>query len=96
MKSFSWVIRALGIVSDVDSGQWTEDGCVFSDDDVNDFIAKAKEADGFVFGTPVYYAHPSGRILSFLDRVFFSSGNVFKFKPGAAITVARRVCKWCV
>ena len=48
-------------------GQCSEKGCVFSDDKVNEFIAKAKEADGFIFGTPVYYAHPSGRILSFLD-----------------------------
>lgn len=71
-------------------GQCTEEGCVFSDDAVNQFIAKAKEADGFVFGTPVYYAHPSGRILSFLDRVFYSSGYAFKHKPGAAVTVARR------
>ena len=71
-------------------GQCTEEGCVFTDDYVNAFIAKAKEADGFVFGTPVYYAHPSGRILSFLDRVFYSSGSAFKFKPGAAISVARR------
>ena len=50
-------------------GQCNENGCVFADDKVNEFVAKAKEADGFVFGTPVYYAHPSGRILSFLDRV---------------------------
>lgn len=71
-------------------GQCTENGCVFSDDVVNQFIAMAKEADGFVFGTPVYYAHPSGRILSFLDRVFYSSSKVFKYKPGAAISVARR------
>lgn len=71
-------------------GQCTENGCVFTDDDVNTFIAKAKEADGFIFGTPVYYAHPSGRVLSFLDRVFYSSGCVFRHKPGAAITVARR------
>ena len=46
-------------------GQCTEDGCYFTDDNVNEFVAKAKEADGFVFGTPVYYAHPSGRVLSF-------------------------------
>lgn len=71
-------------------GQCNENGCVFTDDDVNAFIAKAKEADGFIFGTPVYYAHPSGRILSFLDRVFYSSGYAFRHKPGAAITVARR------
>ena len=69
----------------------TEAGCAFgADDGVNDFIAKAREADGFVFGTPVYYAHPSGRILSFLDRVFYSGSGAFAFKPGAAVAVARR------
>lgn len=41
-------------------GGCSEKGCVFQEDKVNEFIAKAKEADGFVFGTPVYYAHPSG------------------------------------
>ena len=71
-------------------GQCTETGCIFTDDKVNEFIAKAKAADGFVFGTPVYYAHPSGRILSFLDRVFYSSGKSFAFKPAASVAVARR------
>ena len=40
--------------------------CVINDI-VNEFVEKARGFDGFVFGTPVYYAHPSGRILSFLD-----------------------------
>lgn len=71
-------------------GKCNENGCIFEDDKVNEFVAKAKEADGFVFGTPVYYAHPSGRILSFLDRVFYSSGKAFAFKPGASVAVARR------
>ena len=71
-------------------GKCSENGCIFTDDKVNEFVAKAKEADGFVFGTPVYYAHPSGRVLSFLDRVFYSSGKSFAFKPGAAVAVARR------
>lgn len=71
-------------------GQCGEKGCAFNDDDVNEFIAKAKEADGFVFGTPVYYAHPSGRILSFLDRAFYAGGAAFRFKPGASVAVARR------
>ncbi len=72
-------------------GQCTENGCVFADDKVNEFVAKAKEADGFVFGTPVYYAHPSGRVMSFLDRAFYSSGRAaFAFKPGASVAVARR------
>ena len=71
-------------------GKCSEKGCIFDDDKVNEFVAKAKEADGFVFGTPVYYAHPSGRILSFLDRVFYSSWKAFAFKPGASVAVARR------
>lgn len=69
--------------------------CVFEDDPVNEFVEKAHKADGFVFGTPVYYAHPTGRILSFLDRAFFSccdglSYKAFAHKPAAAITSARR------
>ena len=69
--------------------------CVFADDGVNDFAAKAKDADGFVFGSPVYYAHPSGRIQSFLDRLFFSTMNADRYaslrhKPCASIVVARR------
>ena len=63
--------------------------CVI-DDAVNEFVEKARQADGFVFGTPVYYAHPSGRILSFLDRAFYSGKSAFLFKPGASVAVARR------
>lgn len=65
-------------------------GCVFGDDAVNEIVAKAKECDGFVFGTPVYYAHPSGRILSFLDRMFYSGKKAFLHKPGFAVASARR------
>lgn len=66
--------------------------CVFKDDGVNEFVRAASAADGFVFETPVYYAHASGRLLSFLDRAFYSSGGYreFKFKPGAAVAVLRR------
>lgn len=65
--------------------------CVLEDGGVNEFAEKARSADGFVFATPVYYAHPSGRIFDFLDRVFYSTGSApFRFKPGAAIAVARR------
>ena len=64
--------------------------CVYDDDVVNAFLRKAKEADGFVFGSPTYYAHPSGRILSLLDRVFYSNGKMFAYKPYASVAVARR------
>ncbi len=66
------------------------DKCVFPHNNVNEFIEKAKDADGFIFGTPVYYAHPSARILAFLDRAFYSNTKAFMFKPGAAIASARR------
>lgn len=64
--------------------------CVIDNDAVNELVDKAREADGFVFGTPVYYAHPSGRILCALDRAFYSGGAAFAHKPGAAVAVARR------
>lgn len=63
--------------------------CVF-DDAVNEFVEKAKTADGFVFGSPVYFAHPSARLLTFMDRAFYSGGNAFAFKPAAAVLSARR------
>lgn len=63
--------------------------CVF-DDVANELIEKAKGADGFVFGTPVYYAHPSGRVQSVLNRAFYAGGYAFACKPGAAVVSARR------
>lgn len=68
--------------------------CVF-DDAVNKFNEKAKEADGFVFGTPVHYAAASGNITAFMDRVFYSElvgrGNKnFRLKPAACVISARR------
>lgn len=80
-----------GAVRDcIGCGRCTDTGCIFDDDKVNEFLAKAKEADGFIFGTPVYYAHPSGRILSFLDRAFYSGSKNFAFKLAASVAVARR------
>ncbi|ACO85525.1 flavodoxin family protein [Clostridium botulinum] len=63
--------------------------CVFDDDTVNMALEKAKEADGFIFGSPVHYASASGQITSFLDR-FFYAGDSFQYKPGAAIVSCRR------
>lgn len=63
--------------------------CVFNDI-VNELAEKAKECDGFVFGSPVYYAHPSARLLTVMDRAFYSGGKNFAFKPAAAVLSARR------
>ena len=64
--------------------------CVFNDDIINQIIEKAEKADGFVFGSPVYYAHPSARLQAVLDRVFYAGSSVFAFKPGAAVVSSRR------
>lgn len=63
--------------------------CVFNDA-ANEFAEKAKTADGFVFGSPVYYAHPTGQIQSLLDRAFYAGKAAFVHKPGAVIVSARR------
>ena len=64
--------------------------CVF-DDLVNEAAEKLKEADGIVIGSPVYYASPNGTLLSFLDRLFYSTGHISKrMKVGASVVCARR------
>ncbi|MEI6602987.1 MAG: flavodoxin family protein [Clostridia bacterium] len=64
--------------------------CIISDV-VNEFIALADKADGFIFGSPVHYAALSGGMTSFCDRVFFASpSEVFAYKPAAGIVSARR------
>lgn len=64
--------------------------CVFDGDLVNEWLPKIKEADGFVFGSPVFYAHPTGQFLSLLDRLFYSGEKYFEHKVGASIVTARR------
>ncbi len=64
--------------------------CVFDDDVVNTLIEKAGEADGFVFGSPVHYAAPSGTVCAVLDRAFYAGGVNFAYKPGAAVLSCRR------
>ena len=71
-------------------GSCKKTGECFMKDCVNEFVEKAKGADGFVFGSPVYYAAASGSITSFLDRAFYSGGKHMAFKPGAVICSARR------
>lgn len=64
--------------------------CVFKDDPVNECIDLLKAADGFIVGSPVYYAAPNGSLCAFLDRMFFLKSNPYAFKPSAAIVSCRR------
>jgi len=64
--------------------------CVFDNDPVNETAAKFEEADGLVIGSPVYYGSPNGNLLSFLDRLFYSTSFSKKMKVGAAVVSCRR------
>ena len=64
--------------------------CVFKDDVVNSWLEKIKTADGFIFGSPVYYAHPTGALLAAMDRLFYAGGQHLHHKPAAAVLTARR------
>jgi len=68
----------------------TDGRCVFNDDVVNKALEVAKTGDGFIFGTPVYYASANGAMLALMDRMFYAGGKYFRGKPGACVTSARR------
>lgn len=57
---------------------------------VNEVHEKIKSADGLVVGSPVYFASPSGEIVSFLDRLFVSAEKALRLKPACAVASARR------
>lgn len=63
--------------------------CVF-DDIVNEVAPKFAECDGIVVGSPVYYASPNGNLVSFLDRLFYSTPFNKTMKVGASVVSARR------
>jgi multimeric flavodoxin WrbA len=71
-------------------GACLKTGKCFREDGVNEFVEKAKTADGFVFGSPVHYASASGMITSFLDRAFYGKSALFQGKPGACVVSCRR------
>ena len=63
--------------------------CVFNDL-VNEVAPKFEKADGLVVGSPVYYGSPNGTILSFMDRLFYSTSYSKHMKVGAAVVSCRR------
>ena len=64
--------------------------CVFHDL-VNEVSARMDEFGALVVGSPVYYGGPSGRLCSFLDRLFFSSSaEKFRGKLAASVVSCRR------
>ena len=71
-------------------GACRKEGECFRKDVVNEFVKKAGEADGFIFGSPIHYASASGALTSFMDLAFFSGGSKMAGKPAAAVVSCRR------
>jgi multimeric flavodoxin WrbA len=67
----------------------TSGKCAF-DDLVNEVAPKLAGCDGIVVGSPVYYASANGTLVSFLDRLFYSTRFDKTMKVGAAVVSARR------
>ncbi len=63
--------------------------CVI-DDIVNEVAKKFEECDGMIVASPVYYASANGTLISFLDRLFYSTSFDKRMKVGASVAVARR------
>jgi multimeric flavodoxin WrbA len=79
-------------------GRNKNERCVFSTDGVsgdgvNEAIARMKDADGIILGSPVHYAGIGGTMKSFCDRVFYvagANGGLFAGKVGASVVAVRR------
>ena len=63
--------------------------CIMNDK-VNEYLDKAKQSDGFVFGSPSYFAAASGQITSFLNRAFFAGRELLNYKPACSVVCQRR------
>ncbi len=74
--------RACGVCKR--SGQ-----CVYNDK-VNEAARMLSNCDGIVIGAPVHYSSAGGAVCAFMDRLFYSSGNLLRGKPAAAVVSARR------
>jgi multimeric flavodoxin WrbA len=70
-----------------------DERCVLTDDPMNEWIQKIKEADGVLFGSPTYFANVTAEMKALLDRVGMVgivNGRIFARKPGAAVIAVRR------
>ena len=63
--------------------------CVFNDL-VNEVAPKFEQADGLVIASPVYFASANGTLVSFVDRLFFSTHFDKTMKVGASVVSCRR------
>jgi multimeric flavodoxin WrbA len=73
--------------------QNTNGRCLIETDRVNEWFDLAREADGIIIGSPVYFGGMTAQTKAFIDRMgkmAKANGDAFKRKVGAAVTVHRR------
>lgn len=72
----------------------TKDGiCAIKSDRMNEFIAKANQADAILLASPTYYGSMSAEMKAFVDRLgltTISAGRTLTRKVGAAVVSVRR------
>ncbi|MEW6554891.1 MAG: flavodoxin family protein [Actinomycetota bacterium] len=86
-------LAGMEIRSCLACGKCAELGECVQDDGLNSILARVKEADGFVVGTPVYFGTARGDLMSALQRIGMvskSTDNFLSRKVGGPIAVARR------
>ena len=85
---------ALCEVAQVLEQEGVETEILFAGDPSDEAVAAVAEAmktaDGLVVGSPVYWASPSGEIVTFLDKFAAKAGASLAHKPAAAVASARR------
>lgn len=102
LREVSAELSRLGIESDIfhigsaairgciACGYCAKQGKCVQDDLLNEIAPQLVQADGLIFGSPVYYAGISGQLKSFMDRLFYAYGKALVYKPAAAVVSARR------
>ncbi len=69
------------------------DNCVFTKDGFAEIFSRMVEADGIIFGSPVYSADVSAKMKAFLERggvVVATNPGLLRHKVGAAVAAVRR------
>lgn len=67
--------------------------CVIAGDAVNDYIAKMRDADGIILGSPTYFSDITAVMKALVERagmVSRGAGGLFARKAGAGVVAVRR------
>ena len=70
-----------------------DERCTITDDNINVYVQKMKEADGILLGSPTYFGMMSPEMKALIDRAGFvarANPELLGHKVGAAVVAVRR------